>query len=443
MPYSHKPAQLNARIWALAWPMILANLSLPLFGLVDTAVLGHLPDDRHLGAVAIGASLLSLSYWAFGFLRMGTTGASAQSRSSDADALLLKALCSGLILSLLIYSAAPLLRGAGLQLMNTDAALLPLADNYLRLRLLSAPAVLGSYAVIGWLLGQQRARWPLAIALCSNLLNIALDLLLIIGLGMASEGAAIASAMSEYAGFALALFAVREPLQRALRRGVGQSLRRGIPLRRFARSNAQIFVRTTALLFSFSFFTAQGAAQGSSILAANAILMQLVLAAAYGMDGFAHAAEALAGRAYGDRDRRAFIAVCKTCGRWALYSATAASLLLLLGEQAILSAMTNIHEVRTAASQYYGWLVLLPLLSAASYCYDGIFIGTLRTAAMQYSMLLCVAGIYLPLWYLCRDWGNHGLWLAFATFNACRGISLALCFQWLFSPQHWPASGKK
>ena len=436
MPTTTPSSTLNGRVWSLAWPMILANLSIPLLGLVDTAVLGHLPDSKHLSAVAIGASLLSLCYWTFGFLRMGTTGASAQSLK-DSDSLLLKALLLGLALGAAVWLVSPFLRGPALALMNADDQLLPLADNYLRLRLISAPAVLASYAITGWLLGQQQARWPLIIALFTNLLNIALDLLLIVGLDMASEGAAIASATSEYTGLALALCAVRSPLLLAIRQGLHSSLNRGTPLRHFLRNNAQILVRTTALLFSFSFFTAQGATQGETILAANTILMQLALAAAYGMDGFAHAAEALAGRAYKQRDRKAFLEICKTCGRWALYSAAAASLALITGKSTILQLMTTIPAVQHTAEHYYPWLVVLPLLSAACYCYDGIFIGTLRTDAMQYCMLFSVFAIYLPLWWVCKGWGNHGLWLAFAVFNAARGVTLAICFHQLFSARKW------
>lgn len=436
MPNSHPHSALNTRIWALAWPMILANLSVPLLGLVDTAVLGHLPDSRHLSAVAIGASLLSLSYWAFGFLRMGTTGASAQSLA-HADSLLLKALLTGLTLGSVLWLASPLLRGPALSLMNADDTLAPLADNYLQLRLISAPAVLANYAVVGWLLGQQQARWPLLIALFTNLLNIALDLILIVGLDMASSGAALASVCAEYCGFGLGLFAVRRPLGQALRQGLKASLSKGHKIGDFLSSNAQIFVRTTALLFSFSFFTAQGAALGETVLAANTILMQLALAAAYAMDGFAHAAEALVGRAYKEGDRPTFLAVCKTCGRWALYSAVAASLLLTLSKSAILGAMTSIPEVYQSASQYYPWLIVLPLLSAACYSLDGIFIGALRTAALQYCMLISVCLVYLPLWWWLRDWGNHGLWLAFAMFNAARGLSLAIAFQHLFLRKEW------
>ncbi|MGB2253394.1 MAG: MATE family efflux transporter [Spongiibacter marinus] len=439
MPNTPTATPLNAKIWSLAWPMILANLSVPLLGLVDTAVLGHLADSRHLSAVAIGASILSLCYWTFGFLRMGTTGASAQSLEHS-DSLLIKAVLLGLALGSVVWLISPALRSPGLTLMNAEGHLRPLADSYLQIRLISAPAVLASYAITGWLLGQQQARWPLAIALFTNILNIFLDLLLIVGLNMASEGAAIASAISEYAGFTLGLYAVRQPLGSAIRRGLLNSLKRGMPMRRLLSANAQILVRTAALLFSFSFFTAQGAKHGEVILAANTILMQLALAAAYGMDGFAHAAEALAGRAYKQADRGAFLEVCKTCGRWSLYSALAASLILATGKPLILSLMTSIADVQATANHYYPWLIALPLLSVASYCYDGIFIGALRTGAMQYCMLFSVFVVYLPLWWACTSWGNHGLWLAFAAFNATRGLTLAACFFWLFSEKRWKYS---
>ena len=434
---SPQPKSLNAEVWSLSWPMILANLSVPLFGLVDTAVLGHLPDSRYLSAVAIGSSLLSLCYWAFGFLRMGTTGASAQSRNEDSGALLLKALAVGMLLGTLLLIASPALRSIGLPLMNTSNTLQPIASDYLYWRLFGAPAVLCSYAITGWLLGQRQARWPLLIAVCGNCANIFLDLLLIVGLDMHSTGAAIASTTSEYLALSLGLWATRRPLARTLHAGVKHSLQRGPAMKQFAKSNFQIFIRTASLLFSLSFFTAQGASQGATTLAANAILMQLVMAAAYGMDGFAHAAEALAGRAFADGNRLRFMAVCRCCGRWALYSAVAASLTLLLTKTPLLSTMTSLPDVRNMASEYYGWLIILPLASAACYCYDGIFIGTLRTTALQYCMLISVFGLYLPIWYASQSWGNHGLWLAFTCLNIARGVTLALCFMWIFAPSRW------
>ena len=434
---SSQTKSLNAEVWSLSWPMILANLSIPLFGLVDTAILGHLPDSRYLSAVAIGSSLLSLCYWAFGFLRMGTTGASAQSHHEDSSALLAKALGAGILLGCLIFLAGPALRSVGLSLMNTSDTLQPIASDYLYWRLYGAPAVLCSYAITGWLLGQRQARWPLLIAVCGNCANILLDLLFIIGLEMNSTGAAIASTISEYLALILGLWATRKPLSQAIRRGLKQSLQQGPTIRRFAKNNFEIFVRTASLLFSLSFFTAQGASQGATTLAANAILMQLVMAAAYGMDGFAHAAEALAGRAFADSDRQRFIAVCRCCGRWALYSAIAASLLLLVAETPLLDTMTDLPDVRSAASEYYNWLIILPLASAACYCYDGIFIGALRTKALQYCMLVSVFGLYLPIWYTSQSWGNHGLWFAFTCLNIARGVTLALCFVWIFSPPRW------
>ena len=435
MPPPHK--SLNAQVWSLSWPMILANLSIPLFGLVDTAVLGHLPDSRYLSAVAIGSSLLSLYYWAFGFLRMGTTGASAQSRQEDRSTLLLKALAVGMLIGTALWLAGPLLRSFGPTLMNASPSLQPLASDYLYWRLYGAPAVLCNYAIIGWLLGQQQARWPLLIAVCGNSANIVLDLLLVVGLNMNSTGAALASTASEYLALGVGLFAVREPLRQALADGLNSTLKRGPALAQFARSNAQLFVRTAALLFSLSFFTAQGASMGATTLAANAILMQLVMAAAYGMDGFAHAAEALAGKAFADKDRERFIAVCRCCGQWGLLSAIAASAALLAGKPLILSIMTSLPEVRSQADAFYGWLVLLPLVSAACYSYDGIFIGSLQTKALQYCMLVSVFAVYLPIWHITQAWGNHGLWLAFLSLNVSRGISLAITFHWLFHPKRW------
>ncbi|NKI18337.1 MATE family efflux transporter [Spongiibacter sp. KMU-166] len=422
--------------------MILANLSIPMLGLVDTAILGHLPDSRYLSAVALGSSLLAFTYWAFGFLRMGTTGASAQSEGEEASALLVKALCLGLVIGVMVAGSAPALRSWGLTLMNAPANLHGLAAEYLSVRLLSAPAVMATYAAVGWLTGQQNTRAALYIAVTTNSLNIVLDLVFIVALNMNSRGAAIASAVSEVGGLLLAGYFLRHSLRVGLALGLRRCLTLGISLHRFLGSNFHLFIRTTALLFSFSFFTAQGAALGETILAANALLLQLVLASAYGMDGFAHAAEALVGRAHANRDLREFKQASQLCWRWSLYCAVGASALLLFAKPLILSAMTSLPEVYGLASLYYPWLVVLPVLSASCYTLDGIFIGAMRTRAMQVSMLLCVFGVYLPLWALTQNWGNHGLWFAFACFNTCRGLTLAWAFRRLLREARWEAACK-
>lgn len=426
-------------IWQLAWPMILANLSVPALGLADTAMLGHLESSRFLSAVAIGSSLLAFIYWSFGFLRMGTTGASAQAEGKDSAALLLKALAVGLSIGVTIVIAQPFLINTGLSLMDTPAKLHPLADAYLHIRLLSAPAVLCTYAVSGWLIGQHNTRTPLIIAVAVNSLNIGLDYLFIVHMDWRSEGAAWASVISEYCGFGIALLATRTALKASWQQGLSNAFKQGQPLSHFLADNGRIFMRTAALLFSFAFFTAQGAALGENILAANAILIQLVLAGAYGMDGFAHAAEALCGRAYSQKDKRRFLDCCRACGKWSLISALLATAILLIAKSPLLQLMTGLDSVRELAKTYYPWLLAMPLLSVWSYLLDGIFIGCLRTRAMQWGMLGSVFLVYLPLWYVSQPWLNHGLWLSFATFNLARGLSLGIAFYFLTRSKHWVA----
>lgn len=433
MPYNTNPelkTGIAPRVWALAWPMILANLSVPLLGLVDTAILGHLSDSRYLSAVAISTSLLAFLYWGFGFLRMGTTGASAQllNKPKDANALLLKAAALSLFIALCIWISGLALSDIGLRLMNTPESLQPLAQSYLHIRLFSAPAVLCTYVIVGWLIGRQQTRWPLIIAVTTNGVNIILDWIFIVGLEMSSDGAALASAISEYCGLGIGLWAVRGALIASFKQGLRYSWQYGPALKQLLNNNVHLFIRTAALLFSFAFFTAQGAVFGQSTLAANAILLQLMLVSAYGMDGFAHAAEALVGEAYSQGKPNALLRICQCCARYCVATALIASALLWLGETAILALMTDIDAVQHIASQHYNWLIILPLLCAPSYLLDGVFIGALKTQTMQWTMLASVALVYLPVWFISEELGNHGLWLSFCAFNLARSISLGLFF---------------
>ncbi|USA41762.1 MATE family efflux transporter [Spongiibacter taiwanensis] len=428
------------QIWQLAWPMILANLSIPALGLADTAMLGHLSSGQFLSAAALGSSVLTFIFWSFGFLRMGTTGASAQADPSGSSAVLAKALMLGGILGLLIALLHLPLTKFALALINTPDSLRPLAEEYLSIRLLSAPAVLCSYGISGWLIGQRNTKAPLAIAVLINSLNILLDYLFIVQWQWQSAGAAWASVCSEMAGLVIGLVICRRALGELGRqgwRGVLQARQSG---KQFLADNGRIFIRTAALLFGFLFFTVQGAGLGDEILAANAILLQLVMASAYGMDGFAHAAEALCGRAFGQRDRRAFFAMCRACAEWSLLSAALATLILALLKQPIIHTMTDLPALRLLAGEFYPWMLAFPLISVASYLFDGIFIGALRTQAMQWAMLLCVFGIYLPCWYLTQNWGNHGLWLSFACLNGSRSLIMLGLFLRLGRASHWQQS---
>lgn len=420
--------------------MILANVSVPLLGLVDTAILGHLDSARYLAAVAIGSTILSFLYWGFGFLRMGTTGASAQSRHRppSPEVVLLQAMLLALSIAALILLGARHLAPFAVEWMNTPAASQELAEQYLNIRLYSAPAVLVNYAIVGWLLGQQQARWPLIIALVTNGLNIGLDWLFILHWQGFTEGAARASVIAEYCGLLVGLFAVRHSLRRwpAKRQWWREALI-SRQYGRFISANRHLFFRTLLLLGAFAFFTAQGAQLGTEVLAANAILLQLVFFSAHGLDGFAHASEALSGDAVGARSYDYFYAVCTACAIWTGITAVSISVFFWLAQSPVLSTMSDISSVRQLAADYYIWLILMPTVSAASYLLDGIFIGALHTRWMFQTMLLSVVAVFLPVWYMSQSMGNHGLWLSFIAFNAARGISLAWVFQHLTRSRRW------
>ncbi|MEH6635126.1 MAG: MATE family efflux transporter [Halioglobus sp.] len=432
---------LDHKIWGIAWPAILSNISIPLLGLVDAAILGHLGSTQYLGAVAIGSALLSFLYWGFSFLRMGTTGLVARAMGAgdqdQATLVLAQSAVLAVILAIFIILLHPFWLGAGFAMMSPQAELRPLAESYASIRIYSAPAVLLTYTIIGWFIGRQNTRWPMLIVVVTNIVNIGLDFILIVGLGLQSDGAALATIIAEYLGCAVALFAVWYNLPTIPRRALLARLGVVSDYQQLLRSNRDLFLRTVALLFSFAFFTAMGDKLGSDVLAANALMLQLLMLAAYGMDGFAFAAEGLAGTCLGARDLEGFYTAVRRCAWWCAVTAACMSLLFLVLHTPLLYFLTNINEVRQLMSQYYFWLILLPLIAAPSYLLDGVFIGSAETSYMMTTMLFSVFFVYLPVWYVTRDWGNHGLWLAFTLFNAARGVTLFRCYARLSRNGSW------
>lgn len=437
--------QLDHKIWGIAWPAILSHISIPLLGLVDSAILGHLGSPSYLGAVAIGAALLSFLYWGFSFLRMGTTGLVARAEGAGEHVGSLLILYRSALLALAIALGVLLLHqpllSVGLALMSPQAELLPLAESYTQIRIASAPAVLVTYTVVGWFIGRQNSRWPMVIVVLTNATNIALDFLLIVGLGMASDGAAIATVIAEYLGCGLALWAVWRAHPGILPANLKGDLLNVSAYQQLLRSNRHLFLRTVSLLFSFAFFTAQGENFGQEVLAANTLLMQLMMMAAYGMDGFATAVEGLAGQRLGARDLPGFQLAVRRCALWTLVAALVVSLAFAMLQVPLVQLLTNIDSVRELMWDYLPWLVILPLLAAPSYLLDGVFIGAAETRYMMSTMLLSVGLVYLPLWFLTRDLGNHGLWLSFSAFNLARGISLYYWFRRLSREQRWLPAG--
>jgi len=407
--------------------MILSNLSTPLLGLVDTAVLGHLPEANHLAAVALGASIITFIFWSFGFLRMGTTSFVARAFGANdylrAHAILARSIELALVLSLHAMALLWLLLPWLLERLTQPGEVRDLALHYCQIRLFSAPATLFNYVLVGWFVGNQNTRVPLLLMVMLNICNIVLDLILVWRLGFGSAGAAVASVVAEYlcAGCGMALIA---------RSGFFQINRqthkrhRWRQYRELFAVNGHLFIRTAALLSVFLFFTVQGARMGAVVLAANAILQQLISMISYGLDGFAHAAEALVGRATGARNQVLFHRAVRYTALWSLLTALATTVLLAVLGPGVIDWFTDIAEVAATAQAYYGWLVFYPLLAMTAYQLDGVLLGWGRADLMQVGMLISALGVFLPLWWLGE--GNSGLWVAFIVFNVSRGVILAL-----------------
>ena len=425
----------HRQVSRLAVPLILSNLSIPLLGLVDTAVVGHLEHSYYLGAVAIGALIFSFLFWGFGFLRMGTTGLIAQAfgegNNLELRATLTRAALLALLFSLLILLLQYPIGQFAFYLLEASHEVEHYALEYFTIRVWSAPATLLNYVLIGWMLGMQSARGPLLLLLVTNISNIVLDLWFVIVMGMTVDGVAIASVIAEYIGCAVGLWFTFKLLKQypAPRRNMAILNRQ--KLRQLLTLNSNIMLRTLCLIFTLAFFTAQGAKLGDLVLAANAILMNFQTLMAYALDGFAHAAEALVGRAIGKRDRNALKSAIYTAGTWSLGFALLFVSLYAFAGPWIIMQLSDIDAVRAAAEEYLIWSIFMPLVAVWSYLFDGIFIGATRAREMRNTMLASTLLVFLPAWWLLQPWGNHGLWAALMLFMAARGVTMAWSFRLL------------
>jgi MATE family multidrug resistance protein len=422
--------------WRLAWPLILSNLSIPLLGVVDTAVVGHLPSPHYLGAVAIGAVTLNVVYFVFGFLRMGTTGLTAQAFGRGDQAECFGWLARGILLAVLIAAVLGLLAGpliaAAIRLFEPGARVEGELETYLAIRLLGAPAALVTLVLLGWLLGLQNARGPMLLLISTNGLNMALDLLFVLGFGWAVAGVAWATVAAEYGGLALGLWLVR----RSLAAWSWQAIWRPEAFRRLLVVNRDMFLRSLCLEAAFVTFSALGARQGEVVLAANAVLLNLHLLATYGIDGFAHAAEAMVGRRVGAGDALGLRAAFRANMALALGLSLVLALAFVAFGPAGIRGMTGIEEVRATALAYLPYLIASPLISVWAFLFDGVFIGATRTAEMRNGMAASLLAFWLAAWLLMPLWGNHGLWLAFLLLMSARGLWLGVIYA-RHKPEVW------
>ncbi|APF19251.1 MATE efflux family protein [Caldithrix abyssi DSM 13497] len=428
--------RLNRQIFNLAVPNILSNLSVPLLSSVDTALVGHLPSPIYIGAVAIGSMIFNFVYWGFGFLRMGTTGLTAQAYGkqdhADMRLQLWRALFFALGAGILLIVTQDLIAYFAFYLIDASPEVEKFANIYFRIRIYAAPATLALYAVHGWFLGMQNARLPLIITVTINFLNIVFNLIFVLQLKMTSDGVALGTLLAQYAGVFLSFFFLIRHYKPYVSIPSFKDIVEWLELTRFFKVNFNLFIRTLSLLFAFSFFTAQSAKLGDIPLAANSVLIQLWMIFAYGIDGFAFAAESLVGKFLGANDRKNLARLIKQI--FILGSGLGLLISIVYGffDRQIAALFTSNRAVLNTIAQFMPWTIVAPFLNSFCYIWDGIYIGATATRALRNAMLLAIFGVYLPLHYLLTPvFGNHGMWAALLSLMIFRTVTLTY-----LSPKH-------
>lgn len=412
----------------VALPITLSNATTPLVGFVDTAVIGQLGEAHLIGGVAIAANIFNALYWGFGFLRMGTTGLTAQaagaSNATEIAANLFRALLvAGLAGVLIVLFQAPIARGA-LWFMGASSAVETAARDYYDMRIWAAPAGLANFALLGWFIGLGRAGVAFWIQIVLNLLNVGLAILFVLGFGWGVAGAGLAALLAEWSaallGFALAFRELKARTATANRAAVLDLGR----LKKMFAVNRDIMIRTFCALGAFLFFTAQSAQTNDVTLAANAVLMSLASIAVYLLDGFAFAAETLVGQAIGAATRERFREAVALSTVWAGGFGLVTTAVLWLSGPAVIDMMTASEDVRAVARTYLFWAALTPIVGVWCFQLDGIFIGATRTADMRNMMILSLL-LYIAAWAVLKPaFANHGLWAALHVFYVVRALTL-------------------
>ena len=420
----------NRRTWRLAWPIMMSNVSVPLLGAVDMAVVGRLPGPEYLGAVAVGALIFNIVYHGFVFLRMGTTGLTAQAlgaeRPGEVRAWLGRAgLLAGTLGLIVIVLQVPII-WAGMQLIGPAPTVAALAEDYVAIRIWGAPAALFNFALLGWFYGIQNTRAALVTQLFMNGLNIVLDIWFVSGLGWGVAGVAWATLISEVSAVFVGLLLVRANLKRIGGQWARNRVLDGERIRRMVRVNGDIFIRSIFLQISFAAITALGARMGDVTLAANAILFNLLIFTSYVLDGYSHAAEALVGEAVGSKDPHSFRQAVRAAGLGAFWGGTAFTAVYFAAGPAFIDLMTTVEAVRSETRTYLIWAAVMPLVSVWSFLFDGVFIGSTWTREMRNGMIEASLIYAAALAVLIPLMGNHGLWLAVTLFMAARALTLGL-----------------
>lgn len=431
---------MNKKILQLALPSIVSNITVPLLGLVDVAIVGHLGAASYIGAIAVGGMLFNIIYWLFGFLRMGTSGMTSQALGRrdlrEVTRVLFRSVGVGILISLALLLLQYPIREIAFLLLDTTDEVERLASLYFNICIWGAPAVLGLYGFSGWFIGMQNSRFPMYIAIAVNIINIVCSLCFVFVLGMKVEGVALGTVVAEWSGLAMALLLWRKRYGWLRSRIVLRNSLQSVAMRRFFAVNRDIFLRTVCLIAVTTFFTSTGARQGDTILAVNTLLMQLFTLFSYIMDGFAYAAEALAGRYIGACDLKQLRHAVRNLFGWGVGMSLLFTLLYGVGGKNFLSLLTNDQQVIRVAGDYYYWVLAIPLAGFSAFLWDGILIGATATRQMLWAMAVAAEAFFLIYYCFAGGTDNHILWLAFLVYLSLRGILQTLWGQRIFSPRY-------
>lgn len=416
----------DRQILHIALPSIVSNITVPLLGLIDVSIVGHLGAASYIGAIAVGGMLFNMIYWLFGFLRMGTGGLTAQAYGrhdlQEVTRILLRSLSISLLLALALLLLQYPIRNIAFMCMDTSKEVRQLATLYFHICIWGAPATLGLYGFTGWYIGMQNSRFPMFIAITQNIVNIAASLFFVFVLKMKVEGVALGTLVAQYAGLGMACLlwlAYYRPLRKYLRQ---KALFDRMEMKRFFQVNRDIFFRTLCLIAVTVFFTSTGAAYGDVVLAVNALLMQLFTLFSYFMDGFAYAGEALTGKYIGAKDNQSLRLTIRHLFKWGIALSLLFTLLYGAGGKSFLGLLTNDTSVISASEEYIYWVLAIPLAGFSAFLLDGICIGATATHLMLRSMLVASASFFLLYYGLHDTLGNHALWMAFIVYLALRGV---------------------
>nr|WP_217356679.1 MATE family efflux transporter [Ruegeria sp. HKCCA0370] len=417
----------HRRVLKIAVPIVLSNATVPILGAVDTGVVGQMGEAAPIGAVGIGAVILSTIYWIFGFLRMGTTGIAAQARGAgdtvETRALLMRGLILGGAAGLFFILAQVAVFAGAFALSPASPEVEALTRSYLEIRIWGAPATIALYAVTGWLIAVERTRGVFILQVWMNGLNIGLDLWFVLGLGWGVEGVAIATLIAEWTGLALGVWLCRDGFADGIWRDWARVFD-AARLRRMLQVNGDIMLRSVLLTGSFTTFLFVGSDLGDVNLAANQVLLQFLEITAFALDGFAFSAEALVGGAVGARDRYQVRRASVMASQWGVGGALLLAAVFFVAGPALIDLMSTSPQVREAGREYLFWAAIAPVIGVASWMFDGIYIGATWTRAMRNAMIQSVAIYVVALFMLVPVFGNHGLWAALMVLNIARGVTM-------------------